>query len=285
MTSKLIDRIRSSQLTKNQKIIADYFVKNLTDICTMTSLEIAHEVGVSDASVIRFARAIGYEGFADLKEDFYNMISSNSSGELSKLSLSERIDISTTKYQSKDIKDSFTRIMYDNIGSTIEMNKAELYDQIIDGLTNSKRKFIIGLRGGKGAAVQMSRLLRYLVDDVIEISSDDSDAIGLLQCATQEDIVVFFSFARYYKIDVSLISLAKQKGAMICVISDQIITPVTEHADIVLVTETESMSFFNSALGSAAIVEYLLTMLCWKEKDKFQSRLEERDAYLAEFRL
>ena len=31
-------------------------------------MDIAKEIGVSDASIIRFARAIGYEGFTDLKK-------------------------------------------------------------------------------------------------------------------------------------------------------------------------------------------------------------------------
>ena len=57
-------RIQQAQLTKCQHRIADYFLKNRNRICRMTSLAIAQEVGVSDASVIRFSRAVGYTGFA-----------------------------------------------------------------------------------------------------------------------------------------------------------------------------------------------------------------------------
>ena len=38
----------------------------------MSSLAVAREVGVSDASIIRFSRAIGYKGFADLKNDLHS---------------------------------------------------------------------------------------------------------------------------------------------------------------------------------------------------------------------
>ena len=64
-------RIQQAQLTKCQHRIADYFLKNRNRICRMTSLAIAQEVGVSDASVIRFSRAVGYTGFADLRESLY----------------------------------------------------------------------------------------------------------------------------------------------------------------------------------------------------------------------
>ena len=65
-------RIQQAQLTKCQHRIADYFLKNRNRICRMTSLAIAQEVGVSDASVIRFSRAVGYTGFADLRESLYD---------------------------------------------------------------------------------------------------------------------------------------------------------------------------------------------------------------------
>ena len=37
-------------------------------------MDVAKEIGVSDASIIRFARAIGYLGFTDLKNDIYNSL-------------------------------------------------------------------------------------------------------------------------------------------------------------------------------------------------------------------
>lgn len=40
----------------------------------MSSMDVAKEIGVSDASIIRFARAIGYLGFTDLKNDIYNSL-------------------------------------------------------------------------------------------------------------------------------------------------------------------------------------------------------------------
>ena len=86
MTNILAERIKNANLTKTQKKIADYFISNQERIGSLSSIEAAQEIGVSDASIIRFSRAIGFDGFADLKDNIYDMLVQNA---VSGLSLSE----------------------------------------------------------------------------------------------------------------------------------------------------------------------------------------------------
>ena len=52
----------------NRKI-ADFIFNNL-ELATFASLtEISKKVGVSDATLVRFARELGYKGFTELRED------------------------------------------------------------------------------------------------------------------------------------------------------------------------------------------------------------------------
>lgn len=68
MDTTLMNRIMEYSLTKGQGKIADYILKNQKRVLGMTAKEIGKEIGVSDASVIRFARTIGFDGFSDMKE-------------------------------------------------------------------------------------------------------------------------------------------------------------------------------------------------------------------------
>ena len=76
--NRLSDRLKGAKLTPQQRRIADYFFKNQERIGNMSSMDVAKEIGVSDASIIRFARAIGYLGFTDLKNDIYNSLNCES---------------------------------------------------------------------------------------------------------------------------------------------------------------------------------------------------------------
>lgn len=67
MEKELAYQIAHAELTKGQVRLAGYILKNQKRVLGMTALEVGREVGMSDASVIRFCRAVGYSGFANLQ--------------------------------------------------------------------------------------------------------------------------------------------------------------------------------------------------------------------------
>ena len=69
MENVVAERVRNATLTKSQQKIAEHIIRNVQRVGSMTSLELAGEIGVSDASIIRFARAIGYDGYADMTKN------------------------------------------------------------------------------------------------------------------------------------------------------------------------------------------------------------------------
>ena len=87
MESIIADRIADMQLTKGQKKIADYCIRYPEEVGMCSSMELSRRVGVSDASITRFARAIGYAGFVELKNDLYNHMVMAASGSINKLSM------------------------------------------------------------------------------------------------------------------------------------------------------------------------------------------------------
>ena len=66
---ELRDTINNAQLTKTQKMIAKFILDNTADACFMTSTEIASKLEVSESSVIRFSRSLGYDGFMDFQKN------------------------------------------------------------------------------------------------------------------------------------------------------------------------------------------------------------------------
>lgn len=80
---ELRETIHSANLTKTQKMIGQYVLDNSADACFMTSTEIAMKLGVSESSVIRFSRSLGFSGFMDfqksLRKDYQDKVLSISS--------------------------------------------------------------------------------------------------------------------------------------------------------------------------------------------------------------
>jgi len=280
MTSILAAKIQNAKLTKTQLKIARYFIRNQERIGTLSSLEVAREIGVSDASIIRFSRAIGYEGFTDLKADIYNTLVEDA---YSALSLTERMSRSTIQYSSEDVDTRFLELMQTNLTKSFGQNSAERYQTVADFLVQANKRFIIGLRGCRGIAVSFSRLLNFMIHNVICLQDGECTSINALLDIGSDDVVLMFAFARYYKIDIHYLKTAKERGAKICLVVDDIVSPLAAYADVVLLAETEHMSFFNSSLGAALISEYLLTLI--SRKVDFKDRMQERDDLTKDQRL
>ena len=72
----IIDEInkRYENLTKSQKIIADFLLENYALVPFETLNEIAHRIGLSTTSLIRFSRTMGYKDYTDLKKNIQDLI-------------------------------------------------------------------------------------------------------------------------------------------------------------------------------------------------------------------
>ncbi|GAL10878.1 putative rpiR-family transcriptional regulatory protein [Vibrio astriarenae] len=71
MTNPMLDRIAEhySELTNNNRRIADYLMVNPEKILILSTNEVAQECSVSKASVSRFIRKLGYEDHGSLRSE------------------------------------------------------------------------------------------------------------------------------------------------------------------------------------------------------------------------
>lgn len=201
MESTFLNKIAVSKLTRAQVSIADYIAKNQKRILNMTAQEIAHEIGVSDASVIRFSRAVGYEGFTDLREHIRMDLKANSE-KIGRHSLHDRFVMQEERYQNiEGTRSQMLRLMGINLESSLRQNEEALYEKVADHILQADRKVVIGVRGGNGCATQFARLLSHITNNVDCIANENNDQLCKLMELDENDVVVFLNFPRYYLID------------------------------------------------------------------------------------
>ncbi len=280
MGNILVDRIKNTNLTKSQKKIAEWFLQNPDKVGKLSSLEAAEAIGVSDASIIRFSRAIGFEGYADLKDHIYGMFVENA---FSELSLPERVSQTNEKYSGADVFREFQSLMYENISRSFMNNRHEDFSRAAEILYSANRKYVVGMRGCKGIATEFGRLLTFMVKDVKTLIDAECTSISSMQDIGEGDAMIMFAFARYYKIDLKYLKMAKERGAQIILVLNDITESLAGYADIVLTVSTENMSFFNSKIGAEIISEYILVLI--GRNVDYMDRLIERDKLTEDDRL
>ena len=69
MSTKLLRQIKNSlpDLRKSEKIVGEFILKDPKSIITMKTAEASEAMGISEPTLIRFCKAIGFSGFQELK--------------------------------------------------------------------------------------------------------------------------------------------------------------------------------------------------------------------------
>ncbi len=259
MTSILLDRFRNYDFTKSQRKIAQYMVENEYELPHMSLMDVSRAVGVSDASVLRLVRMIGFEGYNDFKRELYGQLVEQAgvpAGNDHKLT--DRLPSKNEKnYPSVSVaQDTAVQI----VTGSLQLNPLSVYDEIITSVRKSRRVYIYGRRGTRDVARHFATCLRYIVDSVVFLDYYE-EVYPALAGADENDLFLFFCLSRFYDADIHICQAARARKIPLCLITDQAPSVISGFASTLLRVKTASLSYFNSSLGTMAICEYLLARI------------------------
>ena len=254
--------LHSAHLTKTQKIIAEYVLDNASEACFMTSTEIALKLGVSESSVIRFSRTIGFDGFMDfqkaLRKDYQDKV----------LSISSSITVPSqriAKQAKLDTSSDYINRHFKNAAHNLEeifiQNSIETFEQAADLIVSSKHKYIAATRGNF-----FLLYLKQMVPHVTMTTTTSMSPIDHMCNISHTDCLVLFSFPRYSSQDEVTAEMAHDAGASIIVITDKPSSLLAKYADILLTVPVDSNTFFNSMIGPQFVTEALLEIISHRAK-------------------
>lgn len=277
---QLREVMKRAKLTKTSRVIGEYILDNETDACFMTSTEIAEKLEVSEASVIRFARALGYTGFMDFQKN----LRKSHSERLGRISSAvavpyERLQASMAHTDENYIQE-FLMNTQANITSVVRNNTKETFDGAVELLIQARRKYIVASRANSGVAAYFNLLLRHQVTDVIPTWESSVNVIDHMCDIGKEDCVIVFSFPRYSEMDRQALRMAEDAGASIIVITDRPSAPMAQFATVLLTVDVDTNTFFNSYVGVQLVMEILSAGLSRRMGDANAEKLQLIDKYI-----
>lgn len=272
--------IHSSTLTKTQKMIAKYILDNYSDACFMTSTEIATELGVSESSVIRFSRSLGFNGFMDfqkeLRKDYQDKVLSISS---TVTVPSQRVAHRTKLETHTDSIERHFKNAINNLETIFKVNSMMSFERAADTILSSKRKYIAATRGNSCLCDYFSLYLKQMVSHVIMTNTACLTPIDHMCGISKEDCLILFSFPRYSSIDKVTAEMAQEAGANIIIITDKPSSELAPYATTLLTVPVDSDAFFNSMVAAQFVAEAILDCISQKTRG-IEKRLKKIDQYL-----
>ena len=278
---ELRELIHNADLTKTQKMIARFILDNSADACFMTSTDIASTLGVSESSVIRFSRSLGFKGFMDfqkaLRKDYQDKVLSISSTiTVPAQRIVKRAKVeSNAEYINRHFKNAAS-----NLENVFSNNAVATFEEAADVIISSKRKYIVATRGNSCLGDYFLLYLKHMVPNV-ETTNSSISPIDHICNITKDDCLIIFSFPRYSSLDKLTAQMAKEADAKIVVITDKPSSILAQYANVLLTVPVDSNTFFNCMIGPQFVAEALLDTISHKVKG-IEKRLKKIDKYIGE---
>ena len=262
-------------LSKSHKRIADFILGTPSEAAMMTIEELSDACNVSIATANRFAKAIGFEGFAEFRA--HQM-------EAFRQTLAPVEKLKAEKYEAATSFD----IVLDGISQDIanlegarETLTAESCDKALELILQSERIFTYG----SGISYSIAGILTHGLEPfchgnvtMMGVPDGVNSAHRRLVHAGGKDLVILISFPRYSADTIELMKTAKEQGTRILCITDRPSSPLAADADVVLYAPTERRLLPNSGTAAFSLVVGLVAAVANRRQEGLdvQMRLAAR---------
>ena len=262
----MIDRLNQSgkRLSKGHRRIAQYIVDHYDKAVFMTASRLGESVGVSESTVVRFASALGYEGYPQLQRSLQELVSH-------RLTANQRFEMSSEIDPDAALSTVLKSDMQ-NLRATLEELDKGVFDEVVHRLLSARRIYLIGLRSAAPLAQFMGYYLNYIFDDVRLIASDVFEEISRIE---ENDVLVGISFPRYSTRTLEAMRFAKRCGAQVVAITDGPMSPLSDIADACLTARTDMASFVDSLAAPLSVINALLVTLGLHRKEQLSQHFAQ----------
>jgi len=222
-------------LSKGQKQLAAYITENYDRAAFITASKMGRIVGVSESTVVRFAYALGYDGYPELQKSLQELIRN-------KLTSVQRIQL-TGDLQPNDVLRSVLKSDVSNIRATIDSIDNASFNAAINALLEAKKVYIVGLMSAAPLAQFLAYYLGFVMDNVVMVSGAMGNIYEDLFRISSEDVCIGISFPRYSNRTIDALDFARGKDATIIAIADSVSSPIAEKAEHALIARSDMAGF------------------------------------------
>lgn len=258
----LIDKINGnrSKMSKGQRAISDYVIKNYDKAAFMTAAKLGKTVGVSESTVSRYAMQLGYDGYPELQKAFQRLVKN-------KLTTVQRMELSSEQTNS-DILKNVLKTDISNIRATLDEIDDDAFDKIVEKICSARNIYLLGLRSAATTIQFMGYYLNFILPNVHVVTSGVSDIVEQISHIKDGDVLVTLSFPRYARRTVDGVEYAKKRGASVAVITDNEDSPLVPYADWVLYARSDMTSFVDSLVAPMSLVNAILIAVSVTKKQE-----------------
>lgn len=269
-------RGRKHLLTNTEIKIADYVLEHYENILDNNITELAENAGVSDASVVRFCKSLGYKGYQDFKINVARDVLPK--GKHYDFGLSREDDAETIckKMFSAEIA------VLNRTLSSLKMPDVEAAAALIG---QAEKIVIFGSGGSLLVAKDCQHKFMKVGIPVFVYEDADMQLMASSQMSSKDVAICISHSGTNYSV-LRCLKNAKEKGAKTIALVGQKKMPISKAADIALYAASEETMFgslsVSTRIAQLSLLDAIIAIVAFQNYDASHQAIQETRRAMAE---
>ena len=268
---------KSGSFSKGQRQIAEYIKEHYDRAAYMTASRLGAVVEVSESTVVRFANALGFEGYPEMQRALQELARTH-------LTAAQRMGVADNLMDRATVLDKVLLGDADKIKRTLEELDRTAFENAVTQIANARKIYIIGSRSAASLAGFLTFNFRLMFDNVchVEVSSG-SEMFEQILSIGPRDVLVAISFPRYSSRTVRAVQYAHNSGANVVALTDSAQSPLSPFADQLLTARSDMASFVDSLAAPLSIINAMAAAVSMVRHDEVSTRLHRLEKIWDEY--
>jgi DNA-binding MurR/RpiR family transcriptional regulator len=272
-------RRRYAKLSPAHRKVADYLLADGRRAAIVPAADIAKTLAMSEATVSRFAQALGFGGYPELRDLLRERF-------LTTATSIDRLNASTEPTVARgSVLERVLAEDADAVLGTLAQIAPATFDAAVEAILSARRTYVVGSRGSAGLALVLGMGLRIFLPETRVIAVNVGDEAEELLSLLRGDLVIVISVLRYSGQTLEILRFAHEAKARTVAITDSPISPVARLADLVLLVRQTSPRTMASYSAIASVASALTEAVAAKRGGKAGKSLREAEALWDRFRV
>ena len=266
-------RERYDDFSRSQKDVGQYIVDHLEEAAFHTAEELARRASTSSSTVVRFAQALGFEGFPQLQaaaRDEYRR--SREQGALAEveqqLVAPPLFPIDQTEFEAALAAD------HTNVEDTAHRVDRDEVAAVVAVVARAERIVLCGTDQMAFFASYLRHLLMLLDLRCEVVSSPSQESLARLGRIDDKSAVIGFSAGRPHPLVVRAMKFARNRRAGTVAICDATLSEVSKLAEHRLYYSSDSPAFMRSHTALLSLVQALAYAVYARDEAAYAERIK-----------
>ncbi|MDQ3934026.1 MAG: MurR/RpiR family transcriptional regulator [Actinomycetota bacterium] len=247
-------RQRFEEFSRSQKDVGQYIVDHLDEAAFHTAEELARRANTSSSTVVRFAQALGFEGFPELQaaaREEYRRARETGGPAVDSLDTPPLFPIDQTELEAALAADHV------NVAETARKLDRDEVAAAVERISRSEHTLLCGTDQMAFFASYLRHLLMLLDLRCEVVASPSQEGLARLGRIDENTLVVGFSAGRPHPLVVRAMKLARHRRAGTIAIADATLSEVAKLADQRLYYSSNSPAFVRSHTALLGLIQAL----------------------------